>query len=311
MSDNRYPRYVSGAPEDYRDLYSGGRRTEQARSTGRLYEAARDDDWRTRWRDQDERAFDDRSDRDDRDRYSSGRSGADRDHGYAADRNRGYRQDWREREARGSRYDSRPQRQHGMNDRDYDYEDRGFVARAGDEMASWFGDDEAARRRELDRRYDERHGQASDAFYSKWRQDRISELDRDYDEYRREHADRFHQEFQGWRTDRQGQRDSLSRVAEHMEVVGSDGTHIGTVDKVRGDRIILTKNDRDADGRHHSIPSRWIQTVDDKVMLRKTAEEAQAHWRDEERSGQEPSGGTTIGQSQSGDRWQTTGWRND
>jgi hypothetical protein len=70
-----------------------------------------------------------------------------------------------------------------------------------------------------------------------------------------------------------------------MEVLGSDGSHVGTVDKVRGDRILLTRTDSDAGGHHHSIPSRWIQSVDDRVILRKTAEEAKAHWRDEERSG--------------------------
>ncbi|MEO6215766.1 MAG: SWFGD domain-containing protein, partial [Sphingomonas sp.] len=32
-------------------------------------------------------------------------------------------------------------------------------------------------------------------------------------------------------------------------------------------------------------PSRWIESVDDKVKIRKTAEEAKAHWRDEERNG--------------------------
>lgn len=74
-----------------------------------------------------------------------------------------------------------------------------------------------------------------------------------------------------------------------MDVVGSDGEHIGTVDKVRGDRVILTKSDVDAGGRHHSIPSRWINVVDDKVTVRKTAAEAKAAWRDEER-GQEGRG---------------------
>ncbi len=69
-----------------------------------------------------------------------------------------------------------------------------------------------------------------------------------------------------------------------MDVVGSDGAHVGTVDKVRGDRILLTKSDQDAGGRHHSIPSRWIQSVDDRVTLRKTADEAHAHWKDEERN---------------------------
>ncbi len=54
---------------------------------------------------------------------------------------------------------------------------------------------------------------------------------------------------------------------------------------MRGDRILLTKSDPDAGGRHHSIPSRWIDSVDDKVKIRKTAEDAKAHWRDEERNG--------------------------
>src|SRR3954469_20997230 len=35
-------------------------------------------------------------------------------------------------------------------------DDRGFFDRASDEVASWFGDDEAERRREQDRRMDER-----------------------------------------------------------------------------------------------------------------------------------------------------------
>ena len=70
-----------------------------------------------------------------------------------------------------------------------------------------------------------------------------------------------------------------------MEVVGSDGSHVGKVDKVRGDRIVLTRNDSEAGGHHHSIPSRWIHSVDDKVTLRKTADEAHAAWRDEERAG--------------------------
>ncbi|PVX31346.1 hypothetical protein DD559_05050 [Sphingomonas pokkalii] len=171
--------------------------------------------------------------------------------------------------------------------RGYD-RDRGFFDRAGDEVRSWFGDEEAERRRRQDQRYDEiqaRNEGAHDPHYGEWRRSRIAEFDRDYDEYRRENAQRFHSEFENWRTERTSQRDSLRRVTEHMEVLGSDGSHVGTVDKVRGDRIILTKNDTDAEGRHHSIPSRWIQAVDEKVTLRKTAEEAKNHWRDEEQSG--------------------------
>lgn len=181
-------------------------------------------------------------------------------------------------------------REYGRQPQGYDYDDRGFFARAGDEVRSWFGDDDAERRRELDQRYDERTARQqgyhpNDDHYGNWRRGQIAALDRDYDEYRQENATRFENEFSTWRTDRQGQRNSLSRVDEHMEVVGSDGSHVGKVDKVRGDRIILTKNDTDAGGRHHSIPSRWIQSVEDqKVTLRKTAEEAKSHWRDEERN---------------------------
>jgi len=35
----------------------------------------------------------------------------------------------------------------------------------------------------------------------------------------------------------------LSTITEHMEVIGADGAHIGTVDKVEGNRIKLIKSD--------------------------------------------------------------------
>jgi hypothetical protein len=112
----------------------------------------------------------------------------------------------------------------------------------------------------------------------------LEQFDRDYHEYRQENQSKFHNEFASFRRERQSQRDLLNAVSEHAEVVGSDGEHVGTVDNVRGDRIILTKNDQDAGGRHHSVPSRWLQSVDGgKVMLRKSAAEAKQHWRDEER----------------------------
>ncbi|MBN8806961.1 MAG: DUF2171 domain-containing protein [Sphingomonas sp.] len=186
---------------------------------------------------------------------------------------------------------------------DYNYKDRTFFDRAGDEVRSWFGDDEAERRRELDQRYDQRYarGDERDQDYHSWRSGQIASLDRDYDEYRRENQSKFHNEFGSWRTDRQGQRDSLSRVTEHMDVVGSDGEHVGTVDKVRGDRLILTKSDADAGGRHHSVPSRWIERVEDKVTLRKTADEAKSHWRDEERNESEGRG-AFFNEDRDGDR---------
>lgn len=125
-------------------------------------------------------------------------------------------------------------------------------------------------------------GRDHDPHYSEWRNRQIETLDRDYDDYRREHQSKFESEFGSWRERRQGQRSALGKVREHMEVVGSDDQHVGTVDKVSGDRIILTKTDRDAGGIHHSIPCSWIESVDDKVRINKSADDAQKAWRDEE-----------------------------
>lgn len=203
------------------------------------------------------------------------------------------------RDYRGDRF-NQPGRDYGDNPSGYSYEDRDFFQRAGDEVRSWFGDEEAERRRrrdaERDGYYDRddnrsRYGASGyrsrhehDPHYRSWRDRQMEALDRDYDEYRREHQGRFDTEFGTWRSRRQGQRDLLQRVTEHQEVIGSDGEHIGTVDHVRGDRILLTKSDQAAHGRHHSIPSSWITAVEDKVTVSKTADQAKQHWRDEERN---------------------------
>jgi hypothetical protein len=110
-------------------------------------------------------------------------------------------------------------------------------------------------------------------------------LDRDYDDYRRENQSRFDNDFGSWRSTRQVQRQALGSVREHQEVVGSDGQHVGTVDHVRGDRILLTKSDDAAGGRHHSVPCGWVRNVSDKIELNRTAAEAQQSWKDEERRG--------------------------
>ena len=43
----------------------------------------------------------------------------------------------------------------------------------------------------------------------------------------------------------------LSKVREHMEVIGADGVHVGTVDTVEDDRIKLIKRDSGSHKRHH------------------------------------------------------------
>ena len=123
-----------------------------------------------------------------------------------------------------------------------------------------------------------------DPHYSEWRDRQIASLDRDYDDYRRENQARFDREFGAWRDKRGRQRESLKQVKEHMEVVGSDGSHVGTVDKIRGDHIILTRSDQESGGVHHSVPCGWIEEVGDKVVLGIGGDEAKERWRTESRN---------------------------
>ena len=60
-------------------------------------------------------------------------------------------------------------------------------------------------------------------------------------------------------------------IKEHMEVIGADGVHVGTVDHVQGDRIKLTKKDSGQgshEGHHHYISRGLVADVEgDKVRL--------------------------------------------
>jgi len=52
-------------------------------------------------------------------------------------------------------------------------------------------------------------------------------------------------------------------IREHMEVVGNDGRHVGTVDRVEGNRIKLTRED-DPDGtgaHHHFLSMSTVESV--------------------------------------------------
>ena len=72
-----------------------------------------------------------------------------------------------------------------------------------------------------------------------------------------------------------------SAITEHMEVIGADGVHIGTVDHVEGQRIKLTKTDRGADGKHHYLPLSMIEDVDGgKARASFKAELAPQFWEE-------------------------------
>ncbi|HEY8276487.1 MAG TPA: DUF2171 domain-containing protein [Methyloceanibacter sp.] len=63
----------------------------------------------------------------------------------------------------------------------------------------------------------------------------------------------------------------LTGIREHMEVIGADGVHIGTVDRVENNRIKLTKADSGEGthkGHHHYIDGSLVAEVEgDKVRL--------------------------------------------
>lgn len=75
-----------------------------------------------------------------------------------------------------------------------------------------------------------------------------------------------------------------SAIKEHMEVIGADGVHVGTVDGVEGDRIKLTRKDSGAqiegaegahEGHHHFISLGLVAEVEgDQVRLSATGANA-------------------------------------
>jgi hypothetical protein len=292
------------------------------------------------------------------------------------------------------RYDTRDERSRWSSDRNLDRDrdwrgenrrfegrrdERGFFERAGDEVASWFGDEDAERRRREDQMRDDRPGGWSnrdrdferrprdyystrglnerggfgesdynrnwrnelsgpgnrdrdwdrersrdyrpmtgnygydrsqspygrdeyrrtsragtsdwsdrsrheDPHYNSLRQRHMDDLDRDYDDYRSENQSRFESDFGSWRERRMHKRGLLGQIREHTEVVGNDDEHVGTVDKIAGDRIILTKSDPDSGGSHHSLSCADIDRIEgDRVILDCSADEARNRWRDESR----------------------------
>jgi hypothetical protein len=79
----------------------------------------------------------------------------------------------------------------------------------------------------------------------------------------------------------------LSGIREHMEVIGADGVHIGTVDRVEGGRIKLTKDDSGEghhQGHHHFIPGNLVAEIEgEQVRLSATAANAVLEEEEENR----------------------------
>jgi hypothetical protein len=75
-----------------------------------------------------------------------------------------------------------------------------------------------------------------------------------------------------------------TQIQEHAEVIGADGVHVGTVDKVEGNRIKLTKKDSGPqvvegtgshEGHHHFISLGLVADIEDgKIRLSANADVA-------------------------------------
>ena len=69
-------------------------------------------------------------------------------------------------------------------------------------------------------------------------------------------------------------------IKEHMEILGSDGEHVGVVDHLDvGNQIKMTKKDPNAGGKHHFIPLDWVSKIDEHVHLNKSSEAVTENWR--------------------------------
>jgi hypothetical protein len=66
-----------------------------------------------------------------------------------------------------------------------------------------------------------------------------------------------------------------NQIKENMEVIGADGVHVGTVDRMEGDRIKLKKSDSFGkhEGHHHYIEKGFVAGVEgNKVRLSANAD---------------------------------------
>ena len=78
----------------------------------------------------------------------------------------------------------------------------------------------------------------------------------------------------------------LSEIREHMEVIGADGVHVGTVDKVEGNRIKLIRADSGSHRDHHHYVSGGLLAAIEGDRVRLSANGAEAALLEEEQGGE-------------------------
>ena len=72
---------------------------------------------------------------------------------------------------------------------------------------------------------------------------------------------------------------NAQQVKPGMPVVCSNNGQFGVVDHSEGMDTIKLKKDKM--GKHHFIPMSWVTTVDEKVHLDRTGDQAMKEWRTE------------------------------
>jgi len=71
---------------------------------------------------------------------------------------------------------------------------------------------------------------------------------------------------------------TADQIKPNTPVVCSKNGQFAVVDHMQGkDTIKLTKDDK---GTHHYIPLSWVTSVDDKVHVNRTGDDAMAQWTD-------------------------------
>ena len=69
-----------------------------------------------------------------------------------------------------------------------------------------------------------------------------------------------------------------TRLVEDLEVVGSDGIHVGVIDRVDGAVMKLKRLDPAAGDQHHTLSTDLVKSVDKTAMLSITAADAMKRW---------------------------------
>jgi hypothetical protein len=74
----------------------------------------------------------------------------------------------------------------------------------------------------------------------------------------------------------------VDKIREGLEIVGSDGAHVGTVDALAGQLLKLKSSDPASGGTHHYLDLALVSGIEgDTVTLLVPAAEARERWSEE------------------------------